>query len=495
MLRNGWGLLMVSMALAGCGDTSSSSEDAGRVVRTDTGPGTLPTDSGTPGGGTDGGTAEVLPAWQWDHVLDAAGGFDQGRAIAVASTGHIVVVGPYAGALQFDGTSYPSQGDKDIFVARFMPDGTPDWIRTFGSDAYDSCRSVAIDAGGNIYLAGQYSGAGMTIAEGAPLPYAVDNGKDIFVASLDATGAHRWSHGYGGPGTDSGDGIAVQGELVVAVGFFQQTVSLPSEEVTSAGESDIFVLGMNRSGVTQWQRTFGGPENDQALGVAMADNDKAYVVGHFGGTVTFGEMGGKAAISTTASDLFVLKINSDGLETQFAQFGGSETNTIGRHIAITDERGVVVAGKFNGTLSFPGTSLTSVGTDGVLIRLNNTLEHRWHRVLPATGRVRVRGLAWNDGQVYTIGQYTETFTPDAVEMTSVGADDVFIAAYADGVAGATPLWAQTYGSPGLDWGLGVAVHGDLLYATGALRGDTDFGGGVRTIGDDGEVFLFAQRVR
>ena len=100
--------------------------------------------------------------------------------IAIDAAGNAYVAGgtsssnfPAAGALQAANAGGGRFG-SDAFVAKFdAENGTQLKILQFGSDANDGATGIAVDAGGNAYVAGMTGGAG---------------GSDIFVAKIDPNG-------------------------------------------------------------------------------------------------------------------------------------------------------------------------------------------------------------------------------------------------------------------------------------------------------------------
>ncbi|MFI5697240.1 alpha/beta hydrolase-fold protein [Kribbella sp. NPDC051586] len=78
-------------------------------------------------------------------------GEDKGMAVAV-SGGSVYLAGMTAGAL---GTSV---GGLDGFLARYTTDGDPVWVRQFGTSASDEVWALAPDPNGGVYLAGYTAG-------------------------------------------------------------------------------------------------------------------------------------------------------------------------------------------------------------------------------------------------------------------------------------------------------------------------------------------------
>ena len=92
-------------------------------------------------------------------------------------------------------------------------------------------------------------------------------------------------------------------------GNFQGTVDFGGGDVTSAGNTDIFVLKLNSSGTFQWVNTYGSTSSDAGNGITVDSSGNAYITGYFQGTVDFG---GGDVTSAGNLDIFVLKLNSSG---------------------------------------------------------------------------------------------------------------------------------------------------------------------------------------
>src|SRR2546423_13029971 len=85
------------------------------------------------------------------------------------------------------------------------------WAKGMGGTAEDDSRSTVIDAAGNIYTTGYFSGT-VDFDPGAGI-FNLNSvgGTDIFVFKLDAAGNFIWAKSIGGPSTsgDNGNSIAI----------------------------------------------------------------------------------------------------------------------------------------------------------------------------------------------------------------------------------------------------------------------------------------------
>jgi hypothetical protein len=139
---------------------------------------------------------------QWVRLLGTPS-LDRGSCIAVDSGGNSYITGHTAGNL--DGQM--KIGSYDIFIAKYDTDGNKQWVRLLGSsleddeDLNDYGKGIAVDSGGNSYIAGNTEG---------DLDGQLNAGShDIFAAKYDKDGNRQWVILLGTSLSDFGEGIAI----------------------------------------------------------------------------------------------------------------------------------------------------------------------------------------------------------------------------------------------------------------------------------------------
>jgi len=242
-------------------------------------------------------------ACQWVRFIGGAAE-DAGTGVAVAPNGDIVMAGYFQYTANFGGGNVTSAGLSDIFVARYNDQGAYLWARTAGSSGDDRANSVAVDAWGNVAVAGYFSGAvnfgGGLLGSGGSW--------DGFVARYSETGGYLWARDLGGASTDEAFGVAADPSgNVVVVGGFQGTANFGGATLTSAGFWDAFVAKFGAdSGTHLWSKSFGGALDDLANAVTVDGSGNAIVTGYFQSAVNFGAAG--ILSSAGQADIFVLAI-------------------------------------------------------------------------------------------------------------------------------------------------------------------------------------------
>jgi hypothetical protein len=245
---------------------------------------------------------------QWARRMGGAD-HDSGWGIAVDAGGNTYVTGYFKNVGNF-GTFYltASAQSQDIFVEKLDSAGVVQWARRMGGTDIDKSFGIAVDAIGNAYVTGYFSGTAtfgtftLTAAEGA-------SHTDIFVEKLDSAGVVQWARRMGGAGAESGDGIRVDGNgNSYVTGVFQGTATFGTFTLTAAGgasDYDIYVEKLDSAGAVQWATRMGGTGTDGGFEIVVDTSGNAYVTGDFQNTATFGTF---TLTSAGGQDIFVAKL-------------------------------------------------------------------------------------------------------------------------------------------------------------------------------------------
>ncbi|MDX1420944.1 MAG: hypothetical protein R3181_13345, partial [Rubricoccaceae bacterium] len=416
--------------------------------------------------------------------LDAysAGGprSDVGEDVALDGAGNLYAAGSFEGTASFGALSLTAADDdpdndwQDVFVVKYDVGGTALWARRAGTGVFnDFAEGIAVGFDGSVYVAGSFTG--IATWDGGTNPdvtLTTRNDFDGFLAKYTTDGDLAWVAQAGGPGQDTGRGVAVttSGEVYFAGDFEQTALFGTSTELTSAGSDDAFVAKYAADGTLLWVRQGGGGEGDNAWNVATDLEGNAYAVGSFRGV---GLWGGLPLQSRGLSDLFAVKYDPNGTPQWVQQVGGSGSD-FGRGIAVPlGPWGVFVTGSFENTILVGSDVLDSAGFSDVVIA----------RLDPVTGApvwgVRGGGSGFDIGNDLALAPIVvgapsyELYTSGYVDgdgtfsrgdrsraYSSNGGIDGFVAVLRDRPANTAPLpyaVIQTLGGTNADRGYGVGT--------------------------------------
>ena len=124
------------------------------------------------------------------------------------AAGNLYLLGTYVETPVLSGVPTTSQGDDDIFLAKYSPAGTLLWLHTLQSSGSDRASVLYVEPSGRCTLAGSYGGrtggnlffgnfnSTTTLPGAAVFGLATTGGyygELPFVAAVDATGALLWA--------------------------------------------------------------------------------------------------------------------------------------------------------------------------------------------------------------------------------------------------------------------------------------------------------------
>lgn len=212
---------------------------------------------------------------------DAAGQYILGLVSDAA--GNVHVGGGFSGAIDLGKGAMLSAGDNDVFLGKLDPLGNAVWSKRFGDAKLQVLRDLAIDSQGRLALGGDTQG--VIDFGGGPIG---DASSHAFVAQVDGTGKHLWSH-LVSTGKANLRGIAVDGPgAILLTGDFSGAGDFGGGQLVSAGSTDIYVLKLGPTGQHVWSQRFGDFQGQIGYDVAGSLAASVAVTGSFTGGVNFG---------------------------------------------------------------------------------------------------------------------------------------------------------------------------------------------------------------
>lgn len=394
----------------------------------------------------------------WARSYGTATATSYVNATAVDASGNVYIAGSFDGAtLALGGQTLSRIGLLDAFVAKLDANGTLLWARNYGGTGARTCGcAIAADASGNVYLGGKFDAS-----LSAPA-LALIGIEDAFALKLDTAGNTIWARNYGGAGAWTGSyAIAADaaGNVYLGGSFWNANLSAPA--LTLIGSQDAFALKLNAAGNTTWAKNYGGA-GANAFGTGIAADSSGNV--YLGGTLD-------ASLSTPAltligiQDAFAFKLDTAGNTVWARNYGGAGASTHGNAIAAGGSGQVHLGGDFSGAdLSAP--ALTLIGNqDAFALSIDTSGNRVWARNFGGVGSYAYGSAiaADNAANAYLGGDFggvkgSQDAGLSTPALTRIGNQDVF--ALKLNAAGNTS-WSKNYG------GAGARAFGYAIAADGA----------------------------
>jgi hypothetical protein len=413
--------------------------------------------------------AALTPSHLWSESWGGSN-TDQPNAVAVDAAGNIYVAGQFTETSNFGGSDLVSAGilEFDIFVAKYNSAGVHQWSYRYGSTTSDAALGIAVDPNGNVYVCGEFRG---TVNFGGVADLVSNGVDDIFLVKFNTNGNWLWQRSAGGANADAAYSVAASSSAVVITGYFTGTINFGGTDLISAGSQDCFVARYTNLGTHVFSKGFGGTSSDQAHAVVLDSGGNAIITGYFANTINFG---GSNLVSAGGVDIFLAKFNSTGTHVWSSRFGSTSTEQ-GEGLAVDASNNVILTGLFSGTINFGGANLVPVSQDAFLAKFNSSAVHQWSQRMGGTGLDRGDNLAVDsDGNILLGGNFTSTANFGGNNLVSAGGTDIALARYnSSGVH----QWSDSYGGSGNDAPGGIAADatGAAVF-TGMFIGGVNFGG-------------------
>ncbi len=322
------------------------------------------------GGNSVGGDAFLAKVNMEKNLLDYftyLGGSGQDAALSVVrdGSGNLFIAGytgsinfPVHNAVQSKIAGTPERRSEyyqsDAFITKLDSSGTNIFYSTYlGGDGEDEALGLAIDSSGSAYITGQTSSTNFPSLNSL---MAYQGGDDVFVAKLAPSGRPLvYSMTLGGPGVDSGEGIAVDGAGAAVIVGLSTSTNFPVRaafQKDHSGGYDALIFRLNPSGTELEFSTFLGGENDDyGLRLQLDSTEAAILIGQSYST-NFPTAGARTSSNSGNGDAFLCKLSKDGQSLVFSGYLGGEGLDLAWDVAVDAQDNIYLAGSTS-SVAFP----------------------------------------------------------------------------------------------------------------------------------------------
>ncbi|MGC1817317.1 MAG: SBBP repeat-containing protein [Casimicrobiaceae bacterium] len=330
---------------------------------------------------------------------------ERGTAVAVDVDGNAYVTGfttsPDFPTLSAYDRSLGKRNDIDVFVAKLNPQGTGLVYATYlgGATGVDRGIAIAVDAGGNAYVAGMTSGGDFPVTAGAYQQATTLGG--AFIAKLAPAGNALVYSTYVPGATVTSIAVDASGDALVtgnASASFTTTVDalqrmLPPS-LTEAG----FVLKLGATGSAPRYATFlPGNGSNQANSIAVDLQGNAYVAG-WTTAADFPTIDAFQPALKGQKDGFVIKLDPGGSRIVYSTYLGGVLDDAINAIAVDAAGNAYVAGETYSS-DFPSLDGFQPTKSGFRL-VNSSLGNAFVAKIDATGTT-LRYSSFLGGEICT----------------------------------------------------------------------------------------------
>lgn len=353
-----------------------------------------------------------------------------------------------------------NHGDLDYWVWKMNEKGDLDWQKSLGGSGFDLLQSIKNTKDGGFILSGTSNSTNNFQKKDT-----CKGVTDFWIVKLNAKGEEQWQKTIGGSGQDelitafqTRDGGYILGGSSSSNPSIKKNNSneksslevkpdLYGKSEKSRGNMDYWIVKLDKVGVVQWQKTYGGEYTDLLCSMEQT-KDGGYVLGGYSNSPQSGD---KTDTNIGIGDYWIVKIDDKGTIEWQKTYGGNGDNEL-YVIHQTDDGGYIAGGNSNSTNPLTALGgMVSNGTDYWVLKMDDKGTIVWSETYDF-GKVDIlTSLIENNDHTFLIGGYAQSENTNSltkiVKRDKEGINDyVALKINEKGEV----LWSKTVGSSGED---------------------------------------------
>jgi len=375
-----------------------------------------------------------LGALQWEKRF---GGSDADALHAVQQTfdGGYILGGYSQSGISGDKTQ-ANLGMNDYWMVKIDSLGAKQWDKTFGGTGNDALYAIQQTTDGGYLLAG-FSGSGISGDKTTPLwdtCLSCVVRSDYWIVKTDSAGMYQWDKDFGGLNIDNLYAIQQTADGGYLLGGYSFSGIGGDKTQLSIGENDLWIVKTDSLGNYQWDKDFGGTDDDYIFSLQQT-TDAGYILGG----ISFSGIGGDktqplwdTCISCIyRSDYWILKTDSLGTKQWDRDFGGFSLEDDFGAVSQTADGGYLLCGTSYSPLSGNKTENNLGAEQSWIVKTDALGILEWDKTIFTTGHDEHNFAIQTLDGCYAIANYTSGGIGGYKSQPSQGFEDYWIVKFCD----------------------------------------------------------------
>jgi hypothetical protein len=291
---------------------------------------------------------------EWEKIYGGSN-TDEAKSIQQTIDGGYIVTGS---TTSNDGDVTNNNGYTDAWILKLSTNGNIEWQKTYGGSIHDYLVNIKQTTDGGYIAVGQTRSNNGDIANN-------QGDFDAWVIKIDVNGNLEWSKTFGGSYYEEMNDVqqTTNGEYLI-VG---ETKSSNGDITNNYGNTDWWIIKLQANGNLQWQKTYGGSNNDYAKCIQKT-NDGHYIVA---GSTNSNDW--DVTIIHGSLDAWVIKIDDLGNILQQTTVGTNGSEGVNSILQTHDNNFLVVGTSQNANSNIRNIFIAALNTNCILL---------WQRQIP-----------------------------------------------------------------------------------------------------------------
>ncbi|MBO0358461.1 T9SS type A sorting domain-containing protein [Hymenobacter sp. BT186] len=271
-------------------------------------------------------------------------------------------------------------------------------------------------------------------------------GNAYYATAQTQTPLVQWDRTFGGTAADELYATVLTSDGGYIVGGASRSGISGDKTQPSQGDYDYWIVKMSATGVKQWERSFGGTDQD-ILFTLQQTSDGGYILGG----ISYSGIGGDKTQANQGImyDYWVVKVDASGTKQWDRTYGGTAADEL-RTLQQTSDGGYILAG-YTSSPDVIGSSFPfSVPADYWLIKVDANGTKQWDRTFGGSNSDYLSTLVQtSDGGYLLGGNSTSPISGDKTQPSqgSQGSPDYWVVKVD---ASGTKQWDRTFGGTNVE---------------------------------------------